>query len=788
MGYTRRRFLHTLVVSASAVALGSLSGCHDSDSNNPPDTSSTPAPPPPPAGLQPGAKYFPQSLLSGDPRPDSVILWTRVEDKDGKTDIDLQLQLATDETFEDVRVNETLTALAANDHCLKVRITNLEPYRHYYYRFVYDRGGVKYVSRTGRTKTAPVADADQGVKFAFVNCQDYLGRYYNNYLSLLDNDDLDFVVHLGDYIYETTGDEQFQSSDGRGFEFDDIDGAIRLGSPDKPFYAAKSLANYRQLYKVYRGDQLLQEVHERFPMITTWDDHEFSDDSWQDHATFTDGARPEQDLQRKRDAERAYFDYMPIDHEAAFHKGDNHGQGALSVDEGQLYPNTTIYRDFHFGRHLQLVMSDFRSHRPDHLIPEDAFPGTVVMDQQTTVGVVAGARGITDPAAIAAAIVPLVQARFFAYINIDDAAYHLHKTVLTEVVAGLYADAYRNKLGLDENSARAKGQTKAAEVMTGKLAVDYLNRIIAAMPDSFKAIYNLSAIDSDGLERGLAYMAMGKTSLFSELGSRYMVVKDTFDLYAGYRAMTQGAGVQNAYGDAQMAWLGQTFSASSATWKLLGSSVSFAPLLFDISSDRVDTGVPPLEAALDSDSIPSLFKQRFYLNVDHWDGFPQGKQALIDNILSPLGVVTLSGDIHASFVSEHKVHANGKRSFGFTASSLSSATQGSFIDSSLQSLAASLAPEAAASFKGLNPFWGLLSRTASQRDDVPGNLAHADFWSHGVAIVNVGSEALKVTLHQVPGNGEVEYIKESFYDKRQAFLDAVQRTGFTLKEGQLTRD
>ena len=785
MGYTRRRFLHTLVVSASAVALGSLSGCHDSDSNNAPESVSPPAPTPP-TGMQPGHQFFPQSLLSGDPRPDSVILWTRVEDGDG--DIDLQLQLATDEAFDDVRVDETLTALAANDHCLKVRITDLEPYRHYYYRFVYHKDGAQYVSRTGRTKTAPVVDADQAVKFAFVNCQDYLGRYYNNYLSLLDNDDLDFVVHLGDYIYETTGDEQFQSGEGRGFEFDDIDGAIRLGSPDKPFYAAKSLANYRQLYKVYRGDQLLQEVHERFPMITTWDDHEFSDDSWQDHATFTDGARAEQDLQRKRDAERAYFDYMPIDHEAAFNKNGEHAQGALSVDESQLYPNTTIYRDFQFGRHLQLVMSDFRSHRPDHLIPEDAFPATVVMDQQTTASVIAAAQGITDPATIAAAIAPLVQARFFAYVDIDDPAYHTHKTVLTEVVAGLYADAYRDKLGLDEASAQARGREKADEVMTGKLAVDYLNQIIAAMPDSFKAIYNLGAIASDGLERGLAYMAMGKTSLFSELGSRYMVVKDTFDLYAGFKAQSEGAAVQNAYSDAQMSWLGERFATSTATWKLLGSSVSFAPLLFDISGDRADTGVPALEAALDSDSIPSLFKQRFYLNVDHWDGFPQAKQSFVDNILSPLGVVTIAGDIHASFVSEHRVHANGNRSFGFTASSLSSATQGSFIDGSLQSLAASLAPEAAASFKGLNPFWGLLSQTATQRDDVPGNLAHADFWSHGVAIVNVGSGDLKVTLHQVPGNGEVEYIKTSYYDNRQAFLDAVQQTGFTLKDGELTRE
>lgn len=781
MPYTRRKFLSTLVVSASAVAIGGLAGCGSSRNSKLPPFTPTPTPPTPkPEGLQPGQAFFPQSLLSGDPKPNSVILWTRVEDA-GAGDVQVQLQVALDADFTDVRVDESLTAMNDYDHCLKVRVTDLEAHTHYYYRFIYTKDDVQYVTNTGRTKTAPATDADVDVKFAFVSCQDYIGRYYNSYLSLLDNDDLDFIVHLGDYVYETTGDTSFQASGGRGLEFDDLAGAQKLGAADATFYAAKSVSNYRQLYKTYRSDTLLQEVHENFPMIAVWDDHEFSDDSWQDNATSLNGLSSEKDLKRKQDSERVYFEYMPIDHEHAHDKSMALGQGEMSISDDQLFPNTQIYRDFTFGQHVHLLMSDFRTHRPDHLIPEDAFPATIVMDQDTTTGVIAQAMSI--PLANAQAF---VQANFMAYINIDDAKYHILKAVLVDVISGLYKADYLSKLGLAESEATQMANEKAAGVLTGNLAISYLNEVIKQIPQSLLDIYGISEIEDEGFDKGIAYFTMGKSSLFSEMGSRYMVVKDVFDLYAGYKGLLD-ASSQNAYGDAQMQWLGGSVMSSTATWKVLGSSVSFAPLIFDLSASRVATPIPALEQMLDSPAIPSLFKNRFYVNVDHWDGFPQAKQSLINDLLSPAGVITLSGDIHSSYVTEHAPSAaTGMRSFGFTASSVSSGTLGSFIDNALSGLAQSVAPDSVETFKQLNPFFNLLTQTATMRNDVATQITMSELWKHGVGIVTASKDEFKVALHQVPGTGDIEYVKESFYDKRDEFLSAVEVSNFSIKDGVLT--
>jgi len=780
MSYTRRKFLSTIVVSASAVALGGLAGCGGSSDNTPRTPAPVPTPTPKPTGLQPGEMFFPQSVLSGDPKPDSVILWTRVEDATA-ADIQVQLQVATDKEFSDVRVDELLNAFSDNDHCLKVRVTELDPYTTYYYRFIYINDDIQYVTNTGRTKTALAADADQEVKFAFVSCQDYVGRYYNAYLSVLNDPDIDFIVHLGDYIYETTGDPEFQSSDGRSFMFSDVEGAIKVGKGDKAYYAAQSISNYRELYKTYRSDAVLREVHENFPMIAIWDDHEFSDDSWQNVATSFDGANDEKNLKRKQDSERAYFEYMPIDHEHANNKAGTFDQGELAISDEHLFPNTTIYRDFNFGKHVQLLMTDFRTHRPDHLIPEDAFPGTVVMDQNTTAGVIAQAKGIP-----LANSLQFVQATFMPYINIDAPQYHVLKTVLTDVIAGLYAADYVGMLGDDTQTASTKAAQMAASVVKGNLVIDYLNEVIKQIPASLKAVYNIDEIAPDGLERGIAYFTMGKASLFSKLGSRYMVVKDVFDLYAGYKALGD-ASSQNVYGDQQTMWLGQQIATSTATWKVMGSSVSFAPLIFDLSSSRVSTGVAPLEAMLESDAVPALFKNRFYVNADHWDGFPQAKAKIINDLLSPAGVITLSGDVHSSYVSEHVTSGvTGLRSYGFTTSSISSGTQGSFIDDALQGLANSLAPDSAETFKALNPFFNLLTKTASQRSDVPTKLAMSELWKHGIGVVTANSESFTVDLHQFASTGDIDYIKDNFYDKREDFLAGVEISKYQLKNGALT--
>jgi len=779
MVYTRRKFIKTLAVSAGALVTSSLVGCGGSDKD-----SSTPDPAPVEPSFIDGSQYFPQSVVSGDPKPDSVILWTRIDNGSG-ADTPVMLQVSADESFSSLVVEESFDALAASDHCLKIRVTDLAPGQHYYYRFIYQLGGNNYVSRTGRTKTAPSLDSDSKVKFAYVSCQDYIGRYYNTYLSILDNDDLDFVIHLGDYIYETTGDELFQATGSeRSITFSDQEGALTIGVGESASQAANSLDNYRQLYKVYRSDELLQRVHERFPMIAIWDDHEFSDDSWSDRATYLDGAADEQQTQRKKNSEIAYFEFMPIDHEQP-HTEAGLASGLLAIDDSHLYPNTRIYRDFHFGKHLHLAMTDFRTNRPDHILPEDAFPGAVEMDQATLTGFLL-ATGM--PQAQADAVV----GQMSPYVNIDDAMFAPYKAAFAEVFTGLYAQELMARVEMTQDEALAKGQQRALAAVQGKLATSYLNQVLSGAKASLAAdhpIQQLPALPEVGVEQGIAFYTLGKTSLFNYLGSRYLVIKDTYDIYAGYKefmAQQQGQSVQGGFDAAQTDWLAQTFATSASTWKMLGSSVSFTPLIFDLSASRPDSGLPLLEGVLSSDSIPSALKQRFYLEADQWDGFPQYKSTFVDDVLSQFGVISLGGDIHSSYVTEHKANAvTGKKSFNLTTSSVSSGTFGSFLENGMNQVLSQLG-DVDPQISSLPFYFDTLVRTATKRDDISDDLVFSRMWEHGVAIVEVEADQVLVNFHNVGSEfHEVDSTSRSYYDKADEYLAMVRLYKFRIANGEL---
>ena len=778
MIYTRRKFMKTLAVSAGVVVSTGLVGCGSSEDKK--EEVVTPEP----VAILEGSQYFPQSVVSGDPRADSVILWTRVEDGSA-ADIALTLQVAKDENFTSLVVEQAFNALASSDHCLKIRVNELDAGQHYYYRFIYQSGGSMHASRTGRTKTAAASDSDTKVKFAYVSCQDYIGRYFNNYLSLLDNDDLDFVVHLGDYIYETTGDELFQSAGGaRSIEFADQEGALTIGVGDKKSQAANSIDNYRQLYKTYRSDELLQRVHERFPMIAIWDDHEFSDDSWGDRATYLDGAADEQQTQRKKNSEIAYFEYMPIDHEQPHNEADL-GGGTLAVSDEHLFPNTRIYRDFQFGQHLHLAMTDFRTNRPDHILPEDAFPATVAMDQATLTGFLL-ATGMVQ------AQVDGIVSQMSPYVNIDDAMFAPYKATFLEVFTGLYMEELLARIEMPQAEAFGKAQQRAAAAIQGNLATSYLNQVLSGAQASLPAehpIQMLPALPEVGVAQGLAFYTMGKTSLFNFLGSRYLVIKETYDIYAGYVefiAQQQGTSAQGGFDAAQTAWLGQTFATSTSTWKMLGSSVSFSPMIFDLSANRADSGVGLLEGVLDSDSVPAALKQRFYVEADQWDGFPQYKSAFIENVLSQFGVISLGGDVHSSYVTEHKANAaTGNKSFNFTTSSISSGTFGSFLENGMNQLLSQLGdvdPQVAS----LPFYFDTLVQASTKREDIGDDLIFSRMWEHGVAIVEVDADEVLVNFHNIGSEfHNVNAVKRSYYDKPEEFLSLVRLYKFRVANGQL---
>lgn len=595
-----------------------------------------------------GGEYFPQSVASFEPRSDSVVLWTRLVDTDHSgQDLPLTLLVGTDPWMLRVVAASDVTAHAIDDGVIQVKLAGLAPKTRYYYRFVYDKDGRHFGSAIGRTRTAPDPRDRTPVRFALASCQDAVGRYYNTYLGALPQD-LDFVLFVGDYIYETTGDPAFQSPTGRRVEFSDLAGAIALqGDSGLTYFAAASLSNYRELYRFYRSDPLLQRMHERFPFVVIWDDHEFSDDCWGDTATYYDGRRDEKSTARRLNAERAFFEYIAVDE-------GGQSEGQIDSSRRALYPEGRLYRDFRYGRNLHVVLTDSRSFRPDHLIPEDAFPGTIAVDREALTALLA-AQGIAYDD---------VKGRFAPYIDlaaqrggVEGALFDIYESALKAALTGAYVEN-----GLAPVEAAAKAATK----IQGKLDVTVVNQLLGAYNAARKADLPLIS-DAVAQDRGISFLTMGKTALCSSLGARYFVVQPTYDLYAAYRTSIAGdTAAEDAYGAAQFDWLRQTLLASDARWKVVANSTSLTSMVLDLTGDS--PGLP--QAVKDTlAALPSPLRNRFYLNVDQFDGFPNFRRKLLEMYAGIGGVVLLAGDIHASFAARH-----GGKLWEFTGPAVSSST------------------------------------------------------------------------------------------------------------------
>jgi alkaline phosphatase D len=573
----RRRFLELTVISAGAVF-------------GPVACSSSSSPSAPPQQLD-SSLTFPQSLASGDPRPQSVVLWTRVVDSARATeDLEVSLEVALDDAFSmlvmlDGGMSRKVTAQAQFDHCVKTRVDGLTPGTVYFYRFSYEAAGAKATTRTARTKTAPAEDADVSVRFAVVSCQDYGGKYYHAYRHMAEQD-LDVVVHLGDYIYETTADPSFQVSNAaRQVVFGKPDEALMLGSADAPYQAAQSLDNYRDLYRLYRSDPDLQSVHELFPMIATQDDHEFSDDCHADFANYTDGREVEQETPRRFAADQAWFEYMPVDLATP---------PTSDWDGTKPFPDELkYYRNFVFGQHFELVMTDLRRYRPDHLVPEDSFPGSVFLDQ-TALTALEG----TLP---------------------DDAAPYVD---IASFQGGVYQAALQ---------AGADMLNIEAAAVVGLINVPFINDSLTTLGLTTPAPIPL---DMPGLELGYAYVQLLKTDEFSRIGSRYVVALSPFNALAlsKYQA-SQGASEQ-LMGAEQRAWFLDTMKASTRTFKVWGNEVCFMPRHIDLT---------PVTLA------PAALRIKISISAEDWDGFPNEREALLEELSALGNVVIVSGDLHCFF-------------------------------------------------------------------------------------------------------------------------------------------
>jgi len=694
-----------------------------------------------PAATAQDHDYFPQSVASGDPRPDSVVLWTRIDNPEMPDAI--QVDVATDEAFTDVVFTRELTASADNDWCLKVLATGLMPYTTYYYRFVYGSGAAMVYSPVGRTKTAPTPDMAVPVRFAVVYCQDYVGRYYNSYAKLLSDydDEIDFVVHLGDYIYETTGGSNDLPADSdRTIVFEDLEGAIPIGDPVDPRFAAGSLANYRTIYKTYRSDPMLQQVHERWPMMVIWDDHEFSNDHWGATATYTNGLTDEYDPDRRRNAEQAFFEWVPIE----VGIGD---EGTLEIDASILYPNTRIYRDFIYGSNLHVVLPDSRTYRPDHLVPEDAFPGTIAIDQEDLITVL-GFVGLDFAE---------VRDNFDPYIDMDliGSALPIFKQTTALIAAGYY-QLYNPAL---DTFAAVR---TAEEALEGNVSATFINLLWAQAglappltPDVLAA-----------LPRGVSYLLVGKTAPYSSTGSRTQVIHDTFNLLAIHRYLETGGAAQEVYGGVQTAWLQGTMLMSPATWKVLGQSTIMAPLVIDFTNPLIAAFLPP--------DFPDVYRTRLGINVEDFNGFPQKRLEMLGLLSVVPNSVVISGDIHSTFVTDHK---NGV--FEFTPPSISSAALG----------------EQVARVIASDPILGqipgiefliaqldfLLTVSAMNPMVSTSDIVYTNNFAQGFMVMEAMAESLTATIYEIPDNEA----GNSYYDDPEALEGLFDVLRFTVQDGVL---
>ena len=292
-------------------------------------------------GVQHGRISFAEGVASADPWPDSVVLWTRAKPEHTVPKVTVLLQISEQETFDEVLIEESLVALATEDFTLRITVAELSPDQIYFYRFRSSDAD----SPTGRTRTAPAPTADRHARFALMSCQNYELGYFTAYRHLAARElergsdgELDFILHVGDFIYES----QYHAG-------------VRPFAAGGPAHA-ESLEDYRYLYRTYLSDPDLQSARARWPFVCTWDDHEFSNDSWQHHSVY--GADDKPEAKRHHAARQAWLEYVPA-------------RAAWAENE------LSIYRDLRWGRHAHLIVTDSRSYRSDHALPEMQAAGFV---------------------------------------------------------------------------------------------------------------------------------------------------------------------------------------------------------------------------------------------------------------------------------------------------------------------------------------------------------------------------------------------------------------------------
>jgi phosphodiesterase/alkaline phosphatase D-like protein len=299
---------------------------------------------------------FTLGVASGDPLPDGVVLWTRLAPKplngggmDGQQDIAVDWEVATDVGFRDIvqtsyehptaTMKAKVVAEAKLAHSVHLEVVGLESATRYYYRFIargYEAGGC--------AKTAPEPTVEvPSVVFAFANCQSWQGGLYPVYRHIAQDEELDLVVHLGDYIYES----------------EPAGGGPRVYETPAP----TDLVSFRNRHAEYKTDPDLQDAHAAHPWVVTWDDHDVENDyagtySW--YISTADFA------ERRAAAYQAYYEHMPL--------------RPSWVLGGQQWKNINLYCKISYESSPSSWCSTHASTVPSSPVATNSWPAKIVLE------------------------------------------------------------------------------------------------------------------------------------------------------------------------------------------------------------------------------------------------------------------------------------------------------------------------------------------------------------------------------------------------------------------------
>jgi len=303
---------------------------------------------------RPTGDPFALGVASGCPRPDSVVLWTRLAPASAPTASQaVAWEIADDERFTRIVRSGTEVVDASTAHSLHLRVDGLSPSRWYWYRFA--TAGAR--SEPARTRTAPAPDREEPFSFAIASCQRFDDGHYAAWRHLADESP-DLVVFLGDYIYESAPRAgRVRTHVGQG--------------------AARTLADYRARYEQYRSDPALRRIHASAPWIVTWDDHEVQNDYASDRGPDLAAGF----LARRAAAYQAWWEHMPLP------------PSMRPVDA-----NLRVYDRYRWGTLARFHVLDDRQYRDHQACPPPGRGGSTTVNDSDCPELFAPKRSILGPA------------------------------------------------------------------------------------------------------------------------------------------------------------------------------------------------------------------------------------------------------------------------------------------------------------------------------------------------------------------------------------------------------